>query len=134
MLPSIRDLLFVGLGGFLGANVRYMLTAWAAVRFEKWFGLASLPYGTLFVNVTGSFLLAVFGVWFAHQARWSESVRLLIGTGFFGAYTTFSTYANESVGLMRGEHGAEGLVYILLSNGLCLLAVLLGLWLGERWW
>lgn len=134
MLPPVREMLLVGTGGFLGANARYILTAWFAVRVEKWLGWTNLPYGTLFVNVTGSFLLAIVGVMIAREGRWSETTRLLIGTGFFGAYTTFSTYANESVGLIRQGDWTNGIGNMILTNGLCVVGVLLGLWIAEHLW
>ena len=124
MVPPMRDLLLVGAGGFLGAVMRYILTAWVAVRAAHWFGWESLPAGTLFVNVTGSFLLAVFSVWITSQGNWSQDLRLLVGTGFFGAYTTFSTFANEGIALWRTENAANGLFYIVLTNVLCLTQIL----------
>ncbi|GAB4309894.1 MAG: fluoride efflux transporter CrcB [Phototrophicales bacterium] len=134
MLPPIREIFLVGFGGFLGANARYILTAWFAVRVEKWFGWMNLPYGTLFVNVTGSFLLALVGAWVVKEGRWAETTRLLVGTGFLGAYTTFSTYANESVGLIHQGEWVNGIGNIILTNGLCVLGVLLGLWFSEQLW
>ena len=133
-MPPIRDLLIIGAGGFLGANARYLLTIWSANYLKQWFGWTSLPYGTLFVNVTGSLLLAIFGVWLMQQTRVPDSMRLLIGTGFFGAYTTFSTYANESVALFETSGWLQAVSYIFLTNGLCLLGVICGIWIAQRWW
>lgn len=131
MRPEFINLLYVGVGGFLGANARYVLSAWVAVAFERLLGY-EFPYGTLFVNVTGSFMLAIFGVWVARQANWPENIRLLVATGFFGAFTTFSTYANESITLIRGGDWPLGWGNIVLTNGLCLVAVIAGLWLANR--
>ncbi len=126
-------LLFVGIGGFFGAIARYLL----ANQISRWFtGLfnLTLPVGTLFVNITGSFLLALFVVWSLHRTDFSLNTRLLVGTGFFGAYTTFSTFATESIGLFQRGEWAAGIGNIVLTNLLCLAGVLLALALGQRLW
>jgi len=122
---DLRHFLFVGLGGFLGANTRYLF-AGATARLSR-FGS---PAGTLIVNATGSLLLGVFLTWAAARADLPERTRLLIGTGFFGSYTTFSTFANESFLFFDGVGGT--LMYILLMNVLCLAGAALGLWLGGQ--
>lgn len=85
--------LVVGLGGFLGANARYVLGSWVG---QKW-GTA-FPYGTFVINVTGCFILGLFQTLALHFA-WSDSWRLLIAVGFVGAYTTFSTFEYETLQL-----------------------------------
>lgn len=124
--------LFVGIGGFFGANVRYALSLWLNVRLATATGW-QLPFGTAFVNITGSFLLALFLVWAAQRSNMPDALRLAIGTGFFGAYTTFSTYANEGVSLFSTDW-RTGLGYIIVTNGLCLLGVVLGIALANRLW
>jgi len=130
---SLQAFLYVGLGGFLGANARYILSLLVTQRAANITGVA-LPFGTAFVNVTGSFGLALFSVWIARQAGLPDGVRLMIGTGFFGAYTTFSTYANESINLLNGGNTIAGWGYVIGTNLLCLLGVLLGLWLAGKLW
>jgi CrcB protein len=124
-------MLFVGIGGFLGANARYLLSTWLTPALSDRFNW-HLPYGTAFVNVTGSLLLAVFMGWAGSRADLSESVKLLIGTGFFGAYTTFSTYSNESIRLITDDNWRTGLGYIVVTNVLCLVGVVAGLLLANR--
>lgn len=93
-------LLWVGLGGFLGANARYLLGGVIASRFGTAF-----PLGTFIINITGSFLLGLF-LAYAEPRQWlGPSWRLLIAVGFMGAYTTFSTFTYESFRLMQsGEY------------------------------
>jgi len=123
-------LLYVGMGGFFGANARYLLTLWVDdVMTLRW---GSFPYGTLFVNVIGSFGLAFFSVWFSAKTGMSPQLRLLVGAGFFGAFTTFSTFANDSMAMLQGGATASFLLNLLLNNGCCLLGVALGLLLGNR--
>lgn len=127
----MQQMLAVGLGGFLGANARYLLSGWVARRSAGWLPL-SLPLGTLAVNVIGSFGLALFIAYVARHVDLPERTRLLLGTGFFGAFTTFSTYATESIALIRDGNWTAGLGNMLLTNLLCVLAVVLGLAIGSR--
>ena len=123
-------LFFVGVGGFLGANARYLLTAWTDSLLMP--RLGHFPFGTLAVNLLGSFGLAMFGLWLGERAGMSPQLRLLVGAGFFGAFTTFSTFANDSMALL--EEGGLGpfLLNVLLNNGLCLLGVIAGLAVTKR--
>jgi len=130
---SLQAFLYVGLGGFFGANVRYILSLLITERVANTTGIA-IPFGTAFVNITGSFGLAFFSAWIARQSGLPDGVKLLIGTGFFGAYTTFSTYSNESFNLLDGGNTVAGWGYIIGTNILCLLGVLLGLWLAGKFW
>ncbi len=128
---QIETLFLVGTGGFLGANARYLLSDWAGQKFSMAFGL-SLPYGILFVNVIGSLGLALFLTWTGNRIVVSPQTRLLIATGFFGAFTTFSTYAAQSVFLIRDGDLTAGIANIVLNNGICIVAVLIGVILGNR--
>ena len=124
------NIIYVGIGGFLGANARYFLSLWTdALLAPRW---GSFPYGTLTVNVLGSFGLALFGVWFGARTGMSPQMRLLVGAGFFGAFTTFSTFANESVAILNDGVLGLPLLNIILNNGFCLLGVVAGLTLGRR--
>jgi CrcB protein len=126
----MESLIFVGIGGFFGANARYALSLWTDnFLMPRW---GTFPYGTLAVNVIGSFGLAFFGAWFSARTGISPHLRLLVGAGFFGAFTTFSTFANESVAMMEGGANALLLLNLLLNNGCCLLGVALGLFVGHR--
>ncbi len=126
----MEKLIAVGIGGFLGANARYIMTIWIAERFKT--SLLSISYGTLFVNVTGSFLFALFYTLVEIRLSIPDSMRLLIATGFFGAYTTFSTYAVDSINLLRADNVQGALGTILATNVFCLLGVGLGIYLGTR--
>lgn len=123
--------IWVGIGGFLGANLRYILSLIIDERFPTIFG-RNIPLGTFFVNVVGSFLLALFLTYVGKQIDFSQNAKLLIGTGFFGAYTTFSTYANESINLINQDQWLSALVYIIGTNITCLLAVLLGIFIANH--
>ena len=92
--------LLVAAAGACGAPLRYVVDTKVSDRFN-----AVFPYGTLVVNVTGSFLLGVVtGLVLDHGLGSSE--QLVIGTGFLGAYTTFSTFTLESLSLLQGGETA----------------------------
>lgn len=98
-------LLIVGAGGFLGANARYLVSEWA----QRQWGIG-FPYGTFVINVSGSFILGLFAT-LALSLGWSDNLRLLIGMGFVGAYTTFSTFEWESIQLIaQGGRYREAVV------------------------
>ncbi len=88
--------LWIGLGGFLGANARYLVTQWAAGRWGSAF-----PYGTLIVNVLGCFLIAFFLTLATGRLNISTEVRLFVAVGFLGGFTTFSSFAYETFFLVE---------------------------------
>ncbi len=124
---QIETFLIIGLGGVIGANVRYWVSGWAADHLGQIF-----PWGTLIINFTGSALLGVFNGWATNHTPLDPRIRLLIAIGFFGAYTTYSTYANESVALLRGSDWIGAVGNILGTNLLCIGGALLGTVFGAR--
>jgi len=92
----MREMLLVGLGGALGANARYLVSTWAADRFGTAF-----PAGTLIANVGGSLLMGVVLGVVAARFGDDPAPRLLVAAGFLGAETTFSTFAYETIALIR---------------------------------
>jgi fluoride exporter len=122
----LAAMLWVGLGGFVGANARYLLGGWVASRFG-----ATFPYGTYVINISGSFILGFF-LAFAEDRAWvGPSLRLLFAVGFVGAYTTFSTFEYESVRLLQERELLLAGLYLIgsvLTGGI---AVVLGMALGS---
>lgn len=84
-------LLWVGLGGFLGANARYLLGRAIIERYG-----AAFPWGTLAINLTGAFLIGVIAEWLLLRQDAPDSWRLFLVIGVLGGYTTFSSYALRS--------------------------------------
>ncbi|MGG6313848.1 fluoride efflux transporter CrcB [Paenibacillus macerans] len=115
----------VGLGGVLGTLLRYYLGQWISSRTAK--TGTRFPWGTWIINLTGSLLLGALTALHAEQAI-SEWSWLLLGTGFCGAYTTFSTFGYETVTLIGNGHKRQAAVYVLSSASLGLLCA----WLGMR--
>jgi CrcB protein len=118
--------LLVGLGGFLGANARYILGAWLATRFNTTF-----PIETLIINITGSFILACFLALATTRFNWPPSYRLLLAVGFVGSYTTFSTFTYESLSLLDQGDLRYFLLNVVGSALLGLFAGYLGLVVGR---
>ena len=87
---------WVGLGGFLGANARYLLGGFIS---ERW-GM-DFPLGTFVINVTGSFILGFFMAYMQDRSWLEPRARLLFAVGFVGAYTTFSTFEYETMRLLQ---------------------------------
>jgi len=123
----METFLIIGLGGFIGANLRYLVSIWAVGQFG-----ASFPWGTFIINFSGSCLLAVFIAWSGRHAPLDPRVRLFLAVGFFGAYTTFSTYANESVALLQAGNWIGVLGNILGTNLVCIMGAIIGLSVGGR--
>src|SRR5947207_15950826 len=117
----MREFLLIGAGAVLGANARYWLTNYFVQRLGPAF-----PYGTPFINITGSFLLGFLLVLVANRFVVDPGYRLLIGTGFMGAYTTFSTFSYDTIVLLeRGDW-----LPALANAGASLLGSLLAAYLG----
>ena len=116
------DYLWVGLGGFIGANARYALGRLIADRFGVEF-----PWHTLFINLTGSFLIGAIMAVLVDRSMLDSSLRLLIVVGFLGGYTTFSSYTFEAITLIERGDWTPALAYILASNLVGLLATVGGM-------
>ncbi|HZP62056.1 MAG TPA: fluoride efflux transporter CrcB [Terriglobales bacterium] len=122
----MREVLIVSLGAIVGANSRYLLSRYAAKLMGPVF-----PYGTLIINLSGSFIVGFFIVWTSERVFIDPRWRLLVVVGFCGSFTTFSSYAYESMAYF--EQGQWLLMWsnILSNNLLCLLAVLAGIALAR---
>ncbi|HEY3111037.1 MAG TPA: fluoride efflux transporter CrcB [Chloroflexota bacterium] len=117
----LRTILFISLGAVVGANARYAVAVVAAERFGPTF-----PYGTFAINVSGSFLVALFLTYLSDRLVADPAWRLVLATGFCGSYTTFSTYTVESVTLLRQGSYALAALYVLGSAAVGLLAIIAG--------
>ena len=127
------SVLTIGLGSALGGMTRYG----CALLFEQWLG-AGFPWGTLFVNVTGSFAIGFLFALTAADGHWpvTDEWRLFAMAGFCGGYTTFSSFSLQTHALGRERAWAAVAANVGGSVVLCLLAVWLGTecagWLGRR--
>lgn len=123
----MEAVLLVGVGGFVGANARFILFNLFAQRFGTKF-----PYGVFFINVTGSFILGLFTALATKNILGGDALHLLVAVGFCGGYTTFSTYTYDTLVLLRERKYSLSLLANLLGSYVCgLVAALLGIWLGN---
>ena len=106
------EFVWVGVGGFLGANARYLVGRLAVERVG-----AAFPYGTLFANVSGCLLIGIVMAFLVERGVTNPTWRLLLVVGVLGGYTTFSSFAYESVLLLEQGRVLRAAVYILVSNG-----------------
>lgn len=112
----------VALGGAIGTLARFSIAS-AALPLSK-----DLPWGTIGINILGSFIIGFFGTLTLSHGRYplSENARLFIMVGFCGGFTTFSSFSLQTLDLLRGGALGRACINILLSVALCLGAVALG--------
>jgi CrcB protein len=115
------------LGGSLGALMRFILSSRVTERLGTDF-----PYGTLTVNVLGSFLMGFLAIFLVERMGVDPLLRLGVFVGFLGAFTTFSTFSMETLNLFEQGESLQALINILISVSLSVLAVWLGVLLGKQ--
>ena len=128
-MTTLMPYLLVGLGGFIGANARFVVARLVGALFETRF-----PLGTFVINVSGSFLLGVLGTLVAQKVMPnSESMRLALGVGFLGAFTTFSTFEFETHALFDDGSWLTATTNMFASLFVGLLAVRAGIVVAKAW-
>ena len=116
----------VALGGALGAMVRYGISIWVfTISSHK------LLCANLAVNVLGRFVMGILFVLIIEKAALPAEMRSLLMIGFVGAFTTFSTFSLDALGLWQNVHVFVALVYILATVILCLIAISSSVWLTR---
>ena len=118
----MRNLLFVGIGGFLGAILRYLVSGYIQDLSHR----IDFPYGTLAVNVVGCFLIGALSQLVELQFEITAEVRLLLMVGVLGSFTTYSTFSSETITLLQDQRAVLALMNIGLHLILGLAAVLAG--------
>lgn len=126
----MMQLVWIGLGGGLGAILRYLLGG----LVQHWTNSASFPYGTLAVNILGCFMIGLLGHLGEARGAFSPEGRLLVFTGILGGFTTFSSFGFETLGLARAGLGAAALGNVAANMLLSLAAVWAGRALGVWMW
>lgn len=110
-LSVLQTILLIALGAGIGANLRYFIAQWAGQSLGTAF-----PYGTLIINVTGSFLLGViYTLLLRLDLAYAPALRLLLGVGVLGGYTTFSSFSYETAQLLLEHNSLGALLNPLLS-------------------
>jgi CrcB protein len=123
---GLSKIMLVALGGAFGAVARYLVNiSPLGTQFGKF------PLATFAVNITGSFLVGLL-VSVGSRADISDNVKIMLVTGFLGAFTTFSAFEFETFALMKERHFATALLYVILSIAFGFIGVMLGVWLGQN--
>ncbi len=123
----MQQLLAIAGGGALGAVLRFLMSS----NIYRVFG-RDFPYGTLTVNVLGSFFMGIFFIVIVERGILSAEWRSIIIVGFLGAFTTFSTFSIETLSLLESGELSRAALNIFLSVALCLCATWLGLIIGRQ--
>jgi len=125
---NIGLLLSVGIGGFIGAVLRFTLSGWVQKATASTF-----PFGTLTVNILGSFLIGFLFLYFQH-INLSPTQKALLITGLLGALTTFSTFSLDTVLLMQQEFYVKAFSNVLLNVVFSIGATLLGMMVFKKFY
>jgi fluoride exporter len=118
----VKDFLAISVAAVVGANLRYLISRLAAQEFGSAF-----PYGTLVINILGSFIVGFFVIWTTERVLLDPRWRLMVAVGFCGSFTTFSSYAFESMAFFERGQWALMLANIFSNNLLCLGGALAGM-------
>lgn len=124
----MTSILWIGLGGFIGANSRY----WLGSLINRWLG-TGFPWATGLVNITGALAIGIIATLFADRAIDNESLRLFLIVGVLGGYTTFSSYTWEAITLMQEDRWLAAIAYLAGSNTLGILACVAGVFIARIW-
>jgi len=122
----VNEVLTISIGAIAGANARYLISRLAGKLLGPVF-----PYGTLFINVTGSMVVGFFMIWATERAVVDPRWRLLVVIGFCGSFTTFSSYAFETMAYFEQGQWHLVLANIAANNLLCLAGALAGMALAR---
>ncbi|NGN39845.1 fluoride efflux transporter CrcB [Mesorhizobium sp. CGMCC 1.15528] len=118
------NLVLVAIGGAIGASLRHLVNL-AALRLVG----MTFPWGTMAINIAGSFAMGVFVELLARRFGASNEVRLFVATGILGGFTTFSAFSLDFAVLWERGAALPALAYVLVSVIGAILALFLGLWL-----
>ncbi|MDA3972256.1 MAG: fluoride efflux transporter CrcB [Desulfobulbaceae bacterium] len=122
----MKEIIAIMMGGALGATSRHLINLWVH-RFAQ----GNFPIGTITVNLLGSFFIGLFGALLEHYKVAAE-YRLFILTGFFGSFTTFSTFAREKAELLKIGDIKTVIIYVLTTNIVGVLLVFAGYILAKQ--
>lgn len=121
----MKSLLYIFIGGGTGSVLRYLFT----IAIQRQTGTA-FPWGTFAVNLLGCILIGIFYT-LTSRIHITNELRLLLTIGLCGGFTTFSTFSNESLQLLKSGFYPTFLAYVIGSVVLGIIGVMLGVWMSE---
>ena len=122
-METVLKLCIIGAGGFVGAVLRYLVSSWVQYRS----GSIVFPYGTMSVNLIGCFIIGLFTFLVENRSLLSPEFRVFVLIGLLGAFTTFSAFGNETLGLVRDNR----LDQAILNAGIQVVVGVTMVWLGR---
>ena len=122
----LKSLLIVGTGSFIGGAMRYLLSTYIKNMYGQTF-----PWGTLVVNLLGCFVFGIIFALFSKHNSTDNTFCLLLTTGICGGFTTFSTFANESVQMIQNGNIGEFIGYMAISVIVGIALIALGYWIVK---
>jgi len=123
----LTNLLAIAVGGAFGAAGRFASSQWIYSLLGR-----SFPYGTLFVNFVGSFLMGFLAILLIERVSAGPEIRAFLLIGFLGSFTTFSTFSLETINLFSNGESLKAFVNMLVSVFVCVTACWLGMILGRQ--
>jgi CrcB protein len=126
----VFNILIVGIGGFIGSALRYLVSGWA----QQWSKSLDFPYGTLTVNLIGCFLIGLLGELAEARGILTSETRLLVLIGLLGGFTTFSSFGNDTLNLARSGQMVNALGNVAANVVFGLLLVWLGRMVAYLLW
>lgn len=127
-MPLMNGILYVALGGALGASGRHLVGQWAGRSLG-----AGFPYGTFIVNIVGSLLMGLLVGWLLTREG-GQQLKLFLATGFLGGFTTFSAFSLDAINLLERKAYTPFMIYVGGSVIIAILALWIGLILARKIW
>lgn len=123
----MQQLIYIAIGGAVGSVLRYLVSIGTHALLGRGF-----PYGTLTVNIVGSFAMGLLYILLIERLSESVELRALLLIGLLGAFTTFSTFSIETYNLLESGELLKAALNVLLSVVICLFAAWAGIIIGRQ--
>ncbi|MCK5312297.1 MAG: fluoride efflux transporter CrcB [Desulfobacteraceae bacterium] len=124
----MESILIIGVGGFIGSIMRYLVTLWSQGLFKE----LAFPLGTLIVNILGCLLLGLLNGWAENHQFFTPQIRLFMFVGILGSFTTFSTFSYETIEMMQNGNAFHALHNIAIQVIVGLFAAFIGFQIAYK--